>query len=535
MAAPLGAFLLAYSLQLAVVVSVLWAVLRVLASRSAAVRLRTWQAALVGAMVLPVGAFVPLSPMSSSAGADALLSIAMVSIEPVNAAARQTAWTPWLLTLMALGAALRIVWIGTGWVMLRYRFPTAPSADDPRFAEACETVGAHARLVWRNDVSHPFTYGMAPPVIVVPGDLASAPDTVLRAIFTHELMHVTRRDWQSVIVEEAIRALLWFHPAIWLLLAELRQAREEVIDRAVVRLIGSRRTYLETLVALADRNAPNGFTPALPFFRSRQLARRIAAMASEVSMSRLRIALTCLAVFALSMMTIGAAATAFPLPSMTGTTLLQASQQSPGVGAAPGPIEQSAVDVSADAPPPARTRFVAPELPRDAVTMGHPEFHVRLVVDAQGKVAEARMVDLGAQHVDVPATLKTVDAVLGAVRQWEFERPQRAPLAFTVVLTLDPVAEGGTAPSLERPVVIEMKKAEYPESAKAKKIQGDVAVEATIDAQGTVAETRVVKTLAPELDEAAAAAIRASTFRPGMKDGKPVPVKLTITVRFTLK
>jgi protein TonB len=102
-------------------------------------------------------------------------------------------------------------------------------------------------------------------------------------------------------------------------------------------------------------------------------------------------------------------------------------------------------------------------------------------------------------------------------------------------LTLDPIAEGGAAPSVERPVVIEMKKAEYPESAKAKKIQGDVAVEATIDAQGKVTETRVVQPLAPELDAAAAAAIRASTFRPGMKDGKPVPVKVTITVRFALK
>jgi hypothetical protein len=178
MAAPLLTFLLAYSLQLAVVVSVLWALLQVLASRFATVRLRAWQAALVATVVLPAGAFVPIAPASSSGGPDALLSLAMVSIEPVTAAARQPAWTWWLLTLLIAGAALRAVWIGIGWLTLRHRFSTAPSADHPRFADACDAAGVRARLVWRGDVSHPFTYGIAPPTIVVPMDLASAQDHV---------------------------------------------------------------------------------------------------------------------------------------------------------------------------------------------------------------------------------------------------------------------------------------------------------------------------------------------------------------------
>ena len=83
--------------------------------------------------------------------------------------------------------------------------------------------------------------------------------------------------------------------------------------------------------------------------------------------------------------------------------------------------------------------------------------------------------------------------------------------------------------------MIEMKKADYPESAQAKKLQGEVALEVTIDEQGKVTGTHVVKPLAPELDAAAAAAIAASTFRPGMKDGRPVPVTVTLTVAFRLK
>ena len=535
MAAPLLTFLLAYGLQLAVVVSVLWALLQVLASRFATVRLRAWQAALVATVVLPAGVFVPTARASSSGGPDALLSIAMVSIEPVTGAAQQPAWTWWLLTLLIGGTALRAVWIGIGWLTLRHRFSTAPSADHPCFADACEAAGVRARLVWRRDVSHPFTNGIAPPTIVVPMDLASAQDHVLRAIFTHELMHVRRRDWQSVIVEEAIRALLWFHPAIWLLLGELRQAREEVIDRATVRLLGSRRAYLETLVALADRDAPRGLVPGLPFFKSRQLARRIAAIASETSMSRVRLVLTSTVVLVLSAVALTTAARAFPLPLLALIDGEQAApSKPPAQSAVPGALEQNAHTASADAPPPRRTRYVAPALAKAAV-IARPEFTVRIVIDDSGRVAEARLVTMKSQTLDAAATDAAANAVMAAVRQWQFERPARAPLAMTVVLKLDVSGKGGETPVIEQPVAVDVQAAEYPESARAKKIEGDVAVEATLDANGRVTATKVVKSVSPELDQAAVDAIRASTFRPGMRNGAPVPVTITMTMRFKLQ
>jgi protein TonB len=179
--------------------------------------------------------------------------------------------------------------------------------------------------------------------------------------------------------------------------------------------------------------------------------------------------------------------------------------------------------------------YVAPELPAFAAQMQDPEFEVRLVVNAEGQVAEARMLTIKASAIDKTQSAQVAEAVLKAVRQWQFERPARAPLAFTINLMLEPATAGGEAASTERPVVIEMKKADYPESAKAKKLQGEVALEVTIDEQGKVTDTHVVKPLAPELDAAAAAAVGASTFRPGMKDGRPVPVKVTITVAFRLK
>ncbi len=123
-----------------------------LAPRSATLRLRVWQAALVLAVALPAGVFLPIGP-APSGGGEALLSIASVSLES------QAAWPWWLAFGLLAGTALRAGWIGVGWVMLRRRFAAARSQDDARFAAACSAVGVRARLIWRTDVSHPFTYG----------------------------------------------------------------------------------------------------------------------------------------------------------------------------------------------------------------------------------------------------------------------------------------------------------------------------------------------------------------------------------------
>jgi bla regulator protein blaR1 len=410
-------FVAAYSIQLTAIVGALWMLLRLLAPRSAGLRLRAWQSALVLTVLLPLGAIAPFVPAPAIGPDQRVLS---TSIELWTDAIGLSSWTEWALASLILGTAMRGSWLAIGWLHFRRRLLTDAFANDVRFAEACEALGVRARLIWRTDVTHPFTCGSAPAVVAVPADLATGSDSTLRAIFLHELMHVRRRDWRSVIVEEAVRALLWFHPAIWLLLAELRQAREEVIDRTTVRLLGSRRSYLDTLVALADRGQPARLAPALPFFKSRQLARRIAALAMEGSMSKARMMVSAALVIAASLATAAAAARTFPLPAI------------------------SAGDFS------------------------------------------------------------------------------------------DPAMQA-TPRGVQRPVVINMKKAEYPESAKAKRIQGDVVMDVVIDAQGKVSDVKVVKKLADELDAAATAAVRASTFRPGTKDGKPVPVKVTMTIAFRLK
>ncbi len=69
----------------------------------------------------------------------------------------------------------------------------------------------------------------------------------------------------------------------------------------------------------------------------------------------------------------------------------------------------------------------------------------------------------------------------------------------------------------------------------ADKIEGEVIMECVVKADGKVGDIRIVKSLDPDLDQAAIDAASQWEFDPGTKNGKPVDVLVTITIGFTLK
>lgn len=82
------------------------------------------------------------------------------------------------------------------------------------------------------------------------------------------------------------------------------------------------------------------------------------------------------------------------------------------------------------------------------------------------------------------------------------------------------------------PVIVHKVAPEYTETAKRARIAGIVIVEAIIDAAGVVREVRVAKPLPFGLDQKAVEAVKQWTFKPGLINGKPVPVIMRLTVRF---
>ena len=106
--------------------------------------------------------------------------------------------------------------------------------------------------------------------------------------------------------------------------------------------------------------------------------------------------------------------------------------------------------------------------------------------------------------------------------------PQSAPAAAPAAA---PVRVGG---SIQAPTRLKSANPVYPSIAQAARVQGVVIVEATIGADGKVTEARILRSI-PLLDAAAIDAVRKWEYTATLLNGQPVPVIMTVTVRFSLQ
>lgn len=88
--------------------------------------------------------------------------------------------------------------------------------------------------------------------------------------------------------------------------------------------------------------------------------------------------------------------------------------------------------------------------------------------------------------------------------------------------------------SVTPPVPVRRPEPEYTEEARLAMLQGTVVVQVVIGIDGLAHDARIMRELGLGLDENALEAISQWQFKPGVKDGQPVPVAATIEVNFRL-
>jgi periplasmic protein TonB len=84
------------------------------------------------------------------------------------------------------------------------------------------------------------------------------------------------------------------------------------------------------------------------------------------------------------------------------------------------------------------------------------------------------------------------------------------------------------------PIPIYKPEPPYSEQARKAKYQGTVVLWIIVDAVGNVTDAQVVKPLGMGLDENAVTTVRTWKFKPAMRNGSPVPVKVMVEVSFRL-
>ena len=89
-------------------------------------------------------------------------------------------------------------------------------------------------LLCTRDAEIPATWGLLRPVILVPADVAEWSDERCRVVLLHELAHIRRMDWLTLLMARLVRILYWYHPLVWLAARMQRIEAEQSCDDQVL-------------------------------------------------------------------------------------------------------------------------------------------------------------------------------------------------------------------------------------------------------------------------------------------------------------
>lgn len=111
------------------------------------------------------------------------------------------------------------------------------------------------QLYHSSQVRVPTAIGFFKPAVVLASwSLNELSPDELKAAALHELAHVDRWDDWTNLLQKLIRAVFFFHPAVWWLDTQLGVEREMSCDDAVLAQSSSPQNYANCLVSLAEKS-----------------------------------------------------------------------------------------------------------------------------------------------------------------------------------------------------------------------------------------------------------------------------------------
>ena len=171
-----------------------------------------------------------------------------------------SSWAVAIFLGWAVIASLGLIQVGLGLRQLR-RLRAGSVAVDPATLEIRlratlqDFTSRIVTLAVSDQVQVPAAIGFFKPMIVLPAwALRELSAEELNSILIHELAHLRRWDDWSNLAQKVLRAVFFFHPAVWWVENQVSLEREMACDDIVLSKQVSPRSYAECLVSVAEKS-----------------------------------------------------------------------------------------------------------------------------------------------------------------------------------------------------------------------------------------------------------------------------------------
>ena len=223
------------------------AVLSLTRRQNSGTRFAVWFSALIAIAALPFVSALAWPHAGISAGVAGTAAVTLPSSWALYAAAAWAAIAGWLLAGVGRGL----------WhlhVLRKSCVPVDAARLDDRVRKTLERSMRRVGLCISDRVSVPTVVGFANPVILVPGwVMQELSADELNQIVLHELAHLRRWDDWTNLAQKVVKAVFFFHPAVWWIERKMSLEREMACDDAVIAQTESPRAYAECLTHLAEK------------------------------------------------------------------------------------------------------------------------------------------------------------------------------------------------------------------------------------------------------------------------------------------
>jgi beta-lactamase regulating signal transducer with metallopeptidase domain len=442
----------------------------------------------------------------------------------------------WAMAIWIVGATAGTVFLIAGLLRLSWIRSRARRMPDGIWTTAARQVAGVfgiRRSITLLQSDHPsllFTWGHFRPVVILPRDAPAWSSTRAHIVLCHELAHIRRGDWLTLIAAELLRAVYWFNPLAWIIGKRLRDESERACDDEVMGQGIEGADYATELVALARiLNAERpGWVAASAMARPSSLERRVTAMVKS-DLNRQPVGRTPRVMIVALMLAIALAIGGYTLAAQTfasygGNVLDQTGNIVTGVTLSMT-NKQSGQKYQVKSSDTGSFEFVGLVPGEYDLETFSPGFRTKA-----GAVTIARNL-----RSDVRLEVGSLEETITVVDRGEPRVEGTRPVASSNVSLPEKPAcvTKPTGGFIMQPWKVADKRPIYPRSGGVPKAGNVVVLDARIGTDGTVVEARGVDpTVDQDLVSAAIEAVKLWRYTPTLLNCIPIEVQMKVTVNF---